>query len=391
VAGVLAAGVLVAVGGLVPIAVQAAPAQQEGPPPNDNFADAAVITEIPYQTSLADISGATVEEAEPPPCFVDVTNQQTVWYKFVPQSDVTAQITLSSSGYLVWTLFTEPTPGGGLGALERQACDIVYQSYPPYFGAQLFAGQTYYLRIGSYSYGGGGGSLLLTLQAAPPPEVYFDVAPMQPATQEIVEFRNWSRDPLGYPLMPAHWDFGDGTTAEGGYVTHQYLQEGVYTVTIIVTTSDGRSATASKAIIVENHDVAITKFTVPQSARVGQVRGLSVGVTSKIRNERVRVTLYRSWANQDPFEFAGELTKEVPVGRTVSLDFSYKFTESDAQIGKVTFKAVAEILGEQDTIMRDLVATDNTALALPTKVSGGKVGTAAAEEGLLYLPVVTAE
>jgi len=61
------------------------------------------------------------------------------------------------------------------------------------------------------------------------------------------------------------------------------------------------------------------------------------------------------------------LTQVVPVrasNRTTDFSFSYTFADVDAQIGKVTFKAVANLLGA-----RDALPVDNQAVALPTKVN----------------------
>jgi hypothetical protein len=51
-------------------------------------------------------------------------------------------------------------------------------------------------------------------------------------------------------------------------------------------------------------------------------------------------------------------------GRTTDFKFSYTFTSTDASLGKVTFKAVASLIGA-----RDALPADNEAVALPTKVS----------------------
>ena len=66
-------------------------------------------------------------------------------------------------------------------------------------------------------------------------------------------------------------------------------------------------------------------------------------------------------------QLVGSLTQVVPVrasNRTTDFSFSYTFADADAQIGKVTFKAVANLLGA-----RDALPADNQAVALPTKVN----------------------
>src|SRR5947208_256037 len=63
----------------------------------------------------------------------------------------------------------------------------------------------------------------------------------------------------------------------------------------------------------------------------------------------------------------GSYQQSVPVysaNRTTTFSFSYTFTNDDAAVGKVTFQAVATIMGA-----RDALPADNTAMASPTKVS----------------------
>jgi PKD repeat protein len=59
-----------------------------------------------------------------------------------------------------------------------------------------------------------------------------------------------SHDPDGYIIAYA-WDFGDGVTATGITVSHAYKDNGVYTVTLIVTDNDGAtgSSTATKTAL----------------------------------------------------------------------------------------------------------------------------------------------
>lgn len=53
-----------------------------------------------------------------------------------------------------------------------------------------------------------------------------------------------------------------------------------------------------------------------------------------------------------------------PANRTTDFSFSYTFTAGDAHVGKVTFKALANIFGG-----RDALAADNEAIAQPITVS----------------------
>ena len=161
------------------------------------------------------------------------------------------------------------------------------------------------------------------------------------------------------------WSFGDGTTSTGWNVNHQYAADGDYTVGLTVTTVDGRTASTSQVVSVRTHDAAITKFTVPQSASVGQTRSITVGVSVSRYPETVQVELSKSVL--DGFVTVGTLTQSVPVlpaNRTTPFAFSYTFTADDAAVGTVTFRAVATVMNAQD-----VNRANNTATAMPTKVN----------------------
>ncbi len=242
-------------------------------------------------------------------------------------------------------------------------------------------------------------SLALSVIPAPPPDVDFVANPNQPFSGENVTFYNTYRyDSAGFSFLPlVTWDFGDGTSVQASLYTsvaHSYAQEGSYTATLTVTTVDGRSSSRTRIIAVENHDVVINKLTAPQSARAGQARTISAGVVSKFQDEQVRVTVYRSTPDPySPWAYVADLTQAVPRGantKPTMFDFSYLFTAADAQIGKVSFQVVAEIDGGK----RDLAPNNNTAISLPTKVSGALAaaasdGSTPVEDGMLYLPAIT--
>lgn len=133
---------------------------------------------------------------------------------------------------------------------------------------------------------------------------------------------------------------------------------------LTVTTWDGCTASIGGLVRVRTHDVAITKFSVPKSARAGQTRQISVGVNNRRYPENVEVVLYKSVPGG--YEWVGTLTQSVPVrpaNRTTDFAFSYTFTSADARLGKVTFKAVANLVNA-----RDALPADNEAISPPTKV-----------------------
>jgi hypothetical protein len=111
--------------------------------------------------------------------------------------------------------------------------------------------------------------------------------------------------------------------------------------------------------------VAITKITTPASANVGQTKTITVTMRNIAYPETVQIDLYKSTANG--FVWIATVTKSVPAlsgNRTTAVNFSYTFTSDDARLGKVTFKAVATIVGA-----RDAYPSDNEAISSITKVA----------------------
>jgi hypothetical protein len=146
---------------------------------------------------------------------------------------------------------------------------------------------------------------------------------------------------------------------------HRYAADGDYPVTRRVTTLDGRSATATQTLSVRTHDVSLERIQTPNSARVDQTRSIGVSVRGGQYPETVQVDLYKSAPGA--FEqLVGTKTLPVPAargGRSTGYDFSYAFTSDDGAAGKVTFRAVATIVGA-----RDAAPADNQAIAAPTEV-----------------------
>ena len=91
------------------------------------------------------------------------------------------------------------------------------------------------------------------------------------------------------------------------------------------------------------------------------------------------------------FEKVGEsrqLVRAQGPNKSTQFVFNYTFTAADAQMGTVTFKAVATIVDR-----RDVQAANNIYISLPVKVSGGKLsGASVEEEGiLLFLPAIAGD
>ncbi|MGH2659674.1 MAG: PKD domain-containing protein [Actinomycetota bacterium] len=327
------------------------------PPPNDAFASATTIPALPFSDAV-DIGAASMEAGEPTPsCAIPFGPvSKTAWYAFTPVE------TRSISASVVNTAFAPVVAaytGNSLADLTEVGCRV-------FGGIVTFraeAGTTYYFQVGGLF--GQGGPLEFRLDTTPPPVAGFGFFPFDPSVFDVVQFSDFSFDPGGVGFASHAWSFGDGATGTGCCPTHRYGADGDHTVGLTVTTFDGRTASTSQTVLVRTHDVAITKFSVPNAASAGQTRRITVGINSKRHPETVDVQLLKSVPGG--FQLVGSLSQSVPVrpsNRTTDFNFSYTFTSAEAQIGKVTFKAVALISGA-----RDALPADNEAIAPPTKVS----------------------
>lgn len=331
-------------------------------PGYDNFANAMQISALPF--SIGENSpDATNEVGEPTPnCFSSGSLNQTLWYRYTANTSqsLTASISVSGwggVGFGVWA-------GDNLTSLTQVACAVDYPGSPSQAIFHVDAGKTYYFQVGTVSNSGTGFNF--GLNVTPPPLAYFYANPFDPSTFDTVQFYDYSYDPLYQGFKSWAWDFGDGSNATGQSPAHRYASDGDYTVTLAVTTNDGRTASTSQTISVRTHDVSIIKFTVPNAAGPGQTRHATVEIKNNTNyGETVRVEFYKSVVGG--YQLVGTLQQSVPVrssNNTVSFDFSYTFTTEDAVLGKVTFKAVVSLVNA-----RDALPADNQVIALPTKVN----------------------
>lgn len=332
-------------------------------PSNDNFANAMPVSNVPFSDTQS-ASAATAEPGEPTPSCAPSPPGNSWWYAFTPSSTQSYQANLGSGTWSTEAIFT----GTSLGALTQVACRSQGGASTAFKGV---AGQTYYIQV-SDVYGGNYGPITLNLSVAPSPNAAFSVFPSDPSIYDTVNFWGLSSDPAGAGIAQELYDFGDGTSAVGccpdvigGSVdaTHRYAKDGDYTAKVTATTPDGRTGSYTLPVHVRTHDVSLSKLTVPQSAHPGQTRPITVGLISNRYTESVRVELFKSVSGGD-FVSVGVLTHDAPVGKSTAFAFNYTFTNDDAVLGKVTFKAVATIVGA-----RDVQPGDNTVIALPTKVS----------------------
>jgi PKD repeat protein len=331
--------------------------QETSGPANDDFENAQVIGGLPFEHHT-DTWSASLETGEPvPSCVGGDPFDRTVWYSYTPEEggSVTARIDAwFGSTLAVYT-------GDSLSELSEVSC----RRWSGQLTQILDAGTTYYFQTGGLW--AEGGDQWFYLEVTPPPVAEFGFDPYEPSVFDTVWFHNWSYDPAGVDIESVLWDFGDGSTSTEWWTSHRYASDGVYTVNLTVTTYDGRTDTTSREVQVRTHDVAITKFLVPNAAKAGQTRPIVVGLSNALYPEEVEVRLYRSVpGGYDAYEWVGTLVQSVPVrrvNRTTDFRFSYTFTDDDAYLGKVTFKAEAQLRDAHDAL-----PADNEAISRPVKV-----------------------
>ena len=305
---------------------------------NDYFADAGVINVLPFSTSV-DTTYASSEANEP------VSScggpGQSIWYSFTP-SETASYSVVATGGYSTVVVIYQGTE---LANLTEVGCNV---SYAWWGGGpltrRLEAGRTYYFQtfISSSWWGMG---LNFSLNKTPAPTVGMSYYPQDPSKFDTIQFSTSSSDPGNVGFASARWDFGDGTTSIEWNPAHKYAMDGDYTVSLSEITTDGRSGTTSKLVQVRTHDVVITKFTIPQTAKVNQTRSVTVEINNQNYPETVQVLLYKSTGNG--YIQVGESIQFVPVkpaNRTTAFTMNNTFTSQDAALGNINFRAVANIV-----------------------------------------------
>ena len=132
---------------------------------NDNFADAAVISSLPF-TSQQSTAGATLESGEPTNpsgciTFFPAVKGATVWYRYTPP--VLANITADTFGSSFDTVLAVYT-GDAVNALTVVACNDDSGTVQSQVNFTAQAGTTYHFQVGGWN--GRSGNLRLTLLSA---------------------------------------------------------------------------------------------------------------------------------------------------------------------------------------------------------------------------------
>lgn len=324
-------------------------------PSNDNFADAVQIISLPFNVN-ADNTGATFEAGESYPTCGYGYDPMSVWYAYTPDEDVTLTARATYDFFPpVLAIYT-----GSLGSLTQIICGN--------FGSQSTfraeADVTYYFQVDSF-YPWNQGTIPFSLEVTPPPYVYINYYPGDPSIYDNVWFSASIADPGGIYGDTYAWILGDGTTSSQNSFYHTFSEDGDYPASLTFTTYDGRQGTANITVQVRTRDIAITKFSIPQTARSNTTKTISVDVSNKHYSDYVQVVLYKGLPGGGE-QLIGVLTIYVPARATrpTTFKFSYTFTPADAAIGKVTFRAVATLVNG-----REALPADNTAIGT-TLVTG---------------------
>ncbi|MCZ6515414.1 MAG: carboxypeptidase-like regulatory domain-containing protein [Acidobacteria bacterium] len=130
------------------------------PPPNDDFANATLISQTPF-TDSEGISAATTEDSDPTPTCANGSRAKSVWYSFVSSAGGTVRADTFGSDYdtilSVWT-------GAGAPSTEVACNDdiVLGQEVQSEVSFSATAGTPYYFMVTSFS--GSGGNLVFHLE-----------------------------------------------------------------------------------------------------------------------------------------------------------------------------------------------------------------------------------
>lgn len=318
-------------------------------PSNDNFADTEYLTTLTYSVFL-DTSGASFEADEPYPTCGSGFPLKTVWFAYTPPTN---QTLIARADYYYFPTVLAIYTGSSLSNLSATGCS----NWSSRIAFQAQAGTTYYFQVAGFY--GDEGTIPFTLEVAPPPQVGISYSPYDPSTFDAMSFYANTYDPAGIYGFTYAWTLSDGTTSDQGSFNHQFASDGDYTVNLTATTADGRSGSSSLTIQVRTRDISISRLSVPQMASSNQTKTISVDIKNNRYSDYVQVVLYKGLPGGGEQQI-GILTIYVPARatRSTTFKFSYTFTAADAAIGKVTFRAVANLVNG-----RDALPADNTSIA----------------------------
>ena len=163
-----------------------------------------------------------------------------------------------------------------------------------------------------------------------PPTAAFSYSPTNPTTEDIIQFTDESTDPDGI-IMSWIWTFGDGNTSSGQNPSHQFVESGIYTVSLTVTDDDGANDTVQKTIIVSslNHPPNPPVICGPTSGKAGITYTYNLSSTDPEDDD---VYYYVDWGDNTSSGWIGPYMS----GEIITANHSW------SQQGSYTIKAKAK-------------------------------------------------
>ncbi|MFD4639340.1 PKD domain-containing protein [Lentzea sp. NPDC058436] len=332
--------------------------------PNDDLAGAEQVATLPFSAPQPDYTRASREADEPSTNQCSGSGAPSVWYAYTPTRNHSVVLHVEGWG-------SGPTASVYEGTSIDDLTFLGCEGSQHYNGKSVAvtAGKTYYFQWS----GGGYYSYPSTLELTEAEPLRTSVYTGYDHDRSLFETIGFSLDHTNDYNDPVttEWDFGDGTTAPAStedHQSHRYAADGVYTVTVRSKTGDGRTATDTTTVTVKTHDVGISKFSAPASARAGDQKPITVQVSNTRYLEKVKTTVYRDNGNGNGWQEVGTLTIDVPAHptRKVKFPFAYTFTPQDAVTGKVSFRAVVE--PQLEYPVRDAIPSDNEVITIATTV-----------------------
>ena len=166
------------------------------------------------------------------------------------------------------------------------------------------------------------------------------------------------------------WNFGDTLTATGASVTHTYVNNGTYTVTLVVTSSTGPTATTTKTITVANVAPTIATMNVPATSN----EGAAVAMTATATDPGTADVLTYTWAFGDTGTGTGASVSHTYVNNGT---YTVTLTVKDADGGTTSSTKTITVANVAPTIATMTVpATANEGSSVAMTATATDPGTA---------------